>query len=91
MKKTIEVMWKKMKERPLPLNQRYGVQFTFPCEDPLDKVSVTLKKGIPTFQVPSNHPLAHTMGLSGLVRAVKFAEKLDLSTDPNNTIPTSSE
>lgn len=77
----------KVKRMPktYPTTQRFGVQFTFACEDPLNNVRVTLLRGVPTFQVPMNHPLVHNMGLEELTRAVAFGEKLDLSTEHNNT------
>lgn len=48
---------------------RFGIQFTIPCEVPENNVRVVVKKGIPTFEVPINHPLANSLGYAELIAA----------------------
>lgn len=62
----------------------YTVQFVLPVDNPVNKVIVTKNRGSWCFEVPVNHPEAHTMGFMDLVAAAELSGLLGLSTDSNN-------
>lgn len=79
-------LWNKPK-----VTQQWVVQLTVPVDNPENNVRATCRKGVYIFEIPINHPLAHTIGLDDLVDAVNQRELLDLSTSLNNTVFTLSE
>lgn len=54
----------------------YEVQFVLPVDNPVNNVRKTKRNGVLVFEVPVNHPLAHSMSFSDLLLAVEAAEKL---------------
>jgi len=64
----------------------YTVQFVLPVDNPVNKVAVTRAKGHMRFEVPLNHPDAHTMGLMQLIAAAELSGLLGLSTHLKNKI-----
>lgn len=63
----------------------YSVQYVLPVDNPEKKVLVTKRKGCYSFEVPVNHPEAHSMGFMDLLAAAELSGLLGLSTDLNNT------
>ena len=62
----------------------FTVQFTLPVDNPVCKVSVRRQKAHMTFDVPINHPDAHTMGLMDLIAAAELSGLVTVSPDLNN-------
>lgn len=54
---------------------KFSVQFTLPVDNPVNNVRCKAKNGKFSFEVPLNHPDAHTMGLLQLLEASKYLEK----------------
>lgn len=57
----------------------YTVQYTMPVDNPVNKVSMSRKKGHMTFEVPLNHPDAHNMSLMDLIAAAELSGLLTVS------------
>jgi len=62
---------------------KYLVQYTLPCDNPVNSVSMKRGKGVCSFQVPINHPDAHRMGFSDLLAAAELSGLIDLFTPHN--------
>lgn len=58
----------------------YVVQFTYPVDNPTNKVRLTKDKGVMHFEVPLNHPEAHSMGFMDLCAAAELSGLLGLPT-----------
>lgn len=54
----------------------YQVQYVMPVDNPVNNVRKRRVKNVIIFDVPVNHPLAHSLGFSDLLLAVEAAEKL---------------
>lgn len=62
----------------LPRGKRitgYEVQFTVPVDNPVNNVRKRKRNGVLIFEVPINHPLAHSLTFSDLLLAVEQFEK----------------
>jgi len=64
----------------------YTVQFVLPVDNPVNKVSMSRSKGHMVFEIPINHPDAHTMGLMQLIAAAELSGLLRLSPTLKNKI-----
>jgi hypothetical protein len=62
---------------------QYQVQFVLPVDNPAKNVRVTKRKQLFTFEVPVNHPDAHTMGFMDLLAAAELSGLLGLPTHLN--------
>lgn len=51
--------------------RQVGIQVVFPCENPESNVRMEVRKGMPLFLVPSNHPLLRQLTLPELIDAAK--------------------
>lgn len=61
----------------------FTVQFVMPVDNPVNKVVMTRKKHHMTFEVPLNHPEAHTMSLFDLIAAAELSGLLGISPEHN--------
>lgn len=68
---------------------RYVVQYVLPVNNPEKNVLVTFRKGVYIFEIPLNHPFAHTIGLRDLIDATNAAQLSTLSTGLNNSVQSS--
>lgn len=64
---------------------RYVVQYVLPVDNPENNVCVTYKRGVYIFEIPLNHPFAHTVGLKDLIDSVNAMQLSTLSTGLNNS------
>jgi hypothetical protein len=63
---------------------KYEVQFTLPCEDPVNNVKRGTGKRSHVFEVPINHPAAHNMGFQDLIAAQGRSGLFTVSSTLNN-------
>lgn len=61
----------------------YTVQFVLPVENPAQNVCMKRSKGVMHFQVPINHPEAHSLSLQDLIAAAELSGQITLFTGPN--------
>jgi len=73
-------------KEPLLRMTTFTVQFVLPVDNPVNKVCMTRSKGHMVFEVPINHPDAHTMGLMKLIAAAELSGLLGLSPTLKNKI-----
>lgn len=64
----------------------YSVQFVMPVDNPENNVRRRDKGRVIHFEVPINHPNAHTFGWAQFAAAAAHGERLRLSPPLNNTV-----